>query len=57
MKNLSVPDKHQLRICKDTVKNPLKGVFLGGPNAEESEKILREKFGYTDKQINKLKGE
>jgi len=57
VKNLSVPDKHQLRVLKDTVKNPLKGVFLGGPSAEESEKILREKFGYSDNQINKLKGE
>ena len=56
MKNLSVPDKHQLRVLKDTVKNPLKGVFLGGPSAEESEKILRDKFGYTDKQISNLKG-
>ena len=48
-------DKHQHRICRDTVRNPLKGKFLGGPNAEEAEKTLREKFHYTDQQIAKLK--
>lgn len=51
----SVPDKHQLKILKDTVKNPAKGMFLGGPSAEEAEKILKQKFGYSDAQIKKLK--
>lgn len=51
----NVFDYHQLRILKDTVRNPLKGKFLGGPSAEESEKVLREKFGYTDAQIERLK--
>jgi len=46
---------HTERICKDTVRNPLKGIFLGGPTAEEAEQILRKDFGYTDKQIQKLK--
>lgn len=50
-----VPDQHQLKILKDTVTNPLKGKFLGGPTAEEAEKILKEKFDFTDKQIAKLK--
>lgn len=52
----SVPDQHQLRILIDNLKNPLKAKFLGGPSVEESESILREKFGYTDAMINKLKG-
>ena len=52
---LSVPDKHQLRICKDTVKNPMLGKFLGGPSAEEAEKVLREKFHFSDAQIARLK--
>jgi len=51
----SVPDTHQKKILIDTVKNPMKGKFLGGPSAEEAEKILRKKFGYTDDQIKKLK--
>jgi len=51
----SVPDKHQLKILKDTVKNPAKGKFMGGPSAEEAEKILRSKFKFTDAQIKKLK--
>jgi hypothetical protein len=54
-KTASVPDQHQLRILKDTVKNPLKGKFLGGPSAEEAEETLRKKFKYTDKQIEDLK--
>jgi len=51
----STADQHQLRILKDTVKNPLKGKFLGGPSADEAEKTLRSKFGFTDAQISKLK--
>jgi hypothetical protein len=48
-------DKHELIICRDTVRNPAKGIFLGGPDAEEAEQILREKFNYTDEQIQHLK--
>ena len=51
----SVPDRHQLKVLIDTVKNPLKGKFLGGPSAEEAEEILRNKFNYTDREIQKLK--
>ena len=46
---------HQKRICVDTVRNPLKGLFLGGPSAAEAEKTLRERFGFTDAQIAALK--
>ena len=51
----SVPDQHQLKILKDTVKNPMKGRILGGPSAEEAEKTLKDKFKFTDKQIANLK--
>ena len=54
-KQLSAPDQHQLRICMGTVKNPAKGLFLGGPSAEEAEKMLREKFGFSDNRIYGLK--
>jgi hypothetical protein len=54
-KTAGVPEDHQLKILKDTVKNPMKGKFLGGPSAEEAEKTLREKFHFTDKQITTLK--
>ena len=53
---LSVADAHQLRILKDTVRNPLKGQFLGGPSAEEAEETLRSKFRFTSEQIRNLKG-
>jgi len=48
-------DRHQHKILVDTVKNPLKGKFLGGPSAEEAEETLREKFKYTDAEIQRLK--
>ena len=54
--SMSVPDKHQHRIAVDTVKNPMKGMFLGGPNAAEAEATLRGKFGYNDADIAKLTG-
>lgn len=46
-------DKHQLKIMIDTVKNPNKGL-LGGPDADEAKRILKQKFHYTDKQIADL---
>lgn len=51
----SIHEKHQLKILLDTVRNPMKGVFLGGPNANEAEKTLRDKFNYSDAEILKLK--
>ena len=51
----NVADYNQHHIAVDTVKNPNKSM-LGGPSAEESEEILRNKFGYTDQEINMLKG-
>jgi hypothetical protein len=50
------PDYHQHKILCDNVRNPMKALFLSNTTAEESEKTLREKFGYTDKDIEKLKG-
>ena len=52
---MSTPDKHQLKILIDTVKNPLKGMFLGGPSAQEAKVMLREKFHYTDEEIKEMK--
>ena len=51
-----MPKSNQEKIAIDTVKNPNKSL-LGGPTASEAEKMLRTKFGYTDKQIAKLKEE
>jgi len=49
-----VGDKHQKKIAIDTVKNPNKSL-LGGPSPEQAEKMLKDKFGMSDKQIQKLK--
>ena len=54
VKDASVPDMHQKRILIDTIKNPAKGVFLGGPSFAEAKEILMKKFGYTEEQIKKL---
>lgn len=51
----TVADKHQYKILIDTIKNPLKGKFLGGPTEEEAIEILKNKYGYTDADIEKLK--
>lgn len=45
---------HQERICRKSVTYPTLAFFLGGPCAAEAEKILRTKFGYTDRQIKQL---
>ena len=47
-------DTRQKRIAIDTVRNPSKAL-LGGPSASEAEDILKTKFGYSDKDIAKLK--
>jgi len=51
---LSTADKHQKKIAIDTVRNPAKAL-LGGPSAKEAETVLRTKFKYSDKQIQKIK--
>lgn len=48
-------DFNQHKIAVDTLKNPNKGLFMGGPSAKEAEETLMKKFGYTTQEINKLK--
>lgn len=50
-----IASKKQLGILIDTIKNPLKGKFLGGITADEAERVLKSKFKYTDAEIEKLK--
>jgi hypothetical protein len=50
----TIPDQHQHRIAVETVKRPMLKL-LGGMDLYEAERLLKEKFGYTDKQINLLK--
>jgi hypothetical protein len=49
-------ERHQLKVLLDTLKMPsaMAGV-MGGPDAEEAEEILRDKFQYTDAEIRRLK--
>jgi hypothetical protein len=51
------PDYHQHKIAVDTIKNPNKGLFMGGPSAKEAEETLRTKFKYSDSEIKKLRNE
>jgi hypothetical protein len=52
----SVPEQHQLKILIQTLRmpDPIAGV-MGGPSPKEAEKILREKFDYSDAEIRRLK--
>lgn len=51
---LSVPQQHQLKIAKKTLKMSDAGAnIMGGMNKEEARKFLKS-IGYTDKQIAKL---
>ena len=48
------PDYHQHKIAVDTVRNPMKAL-MGGPSAKEAEQTLLKKFGYSKKEVEKLK--
>lgn len=50
----NVAHKNQLKVLKDTVRNPAKAL-MGGPTEAEAVTVLKEKFGYTDKQLDKLR--
>ena len=47
------PEWHQHKIAVDTVKNPNKAL-LGGPKLEEAKKMLKEYYGYSDKDLETL---
>lgn len=52
----SVPQKHQLKIAKDTLKMSDAGArIMGGMSKKEAIEFLKSK-GYSDKQIKKLEG-
>jgi len=47
------PDWHKYKIALDTVKNPNKSL-LSGPSLEEAKKMLKQHFGYSDKDLKDL---
>ncbi len=49
------PEWYEYKIAVDTIKNPLKGKFMSGPSQQQAIKTLKNNFGFTDKQINRLK--
>lgn len=57
-KGMSVPDKHQLRIAKDTLKmNPVMARVMGGPSPEEAKEIikrLKAKYGLKKEELQVL---
>lgn len=53
-KKLSVPEKHQERIAKDTLKmSDVMADVMGGMNKKEAKDFLKS-IGYTDNEIKKL---
>lgn len=56
VRNLSVPEKHQLRIALQTLKMTDAGAnIMGGMNKEEARSFLKSK-GYSDQAIQRLEG-
>lgn len=56
-RTLDTPDKHQLRVLKQLMRAPDAAVpIMGGGyrNKDEVRSVLRNKFGYTDRQIARL---
>lgn len=54
---MNVADKHQLKILRSTVRNPME--YLLNPIGLDQTKaieILKTKFKYSNKQIEKLRG-
>ena len=51
---MTVADRHQLKILKDTIRNPMMGL-LNGPSQATAVHVLKTRFGYTDKQIDNLR--
>lgn len=47
-------DYHEHRIAFDTIKNPNKGFFLGGITEKEAIKVLKEKYEYSNADIEKI---
>ena len=56
MRQLSIPEQHQLRIVTDNLRNPLKGKFLGGPTGDEAKEIYHKLTGraWAEKSILSL---
>ena len=54
---MTPPNKHQLKILRSTVKNPMEYLLnpIGLDQAKAIE-ILKTKFKYSDKQIKQLQG-
>jgi hypothetical protein len=56
VRNLSVPEKHQLRIALQTLKMTDAGAnIMGGMNKEEARAFLK-RMGYSDQSIQRLEG-
>ena len=57
MKNntLSVPEKHQFKIAKSTLRmSDIGARIMGGQTKEEAREFLRNKMNWSEKQIQKF---
>lgn len=51
MKNLSVPEKHQLKVAKQTLKYSDAGaLIMGGMTKEEAREVIKRLAGRTPKE-------
>ena len=51
MKNLDVPEQHQLKVARDTLKMSDMGArIMGGPTKEEAREIIKKLTGKVAKE-------
>ncbi len=54
---MDIADRNQLKVLKDLVKHPMKYLMNSiGLDETKAIEILKTKFKYSDKQIEKLRG-
>ena len=53
--NLSIPEQHQLKIAKSTLKMHDAGAMLmGGMSKDQARRFLKDRAGWSDERIKKL---
>ena len=55
---MDIADRNQLKVLKDLVKHPMKYLMNSiGLDETKAIEILKTKYNYTNKQIQKLRGD
>jgi hypothetical protein len=53
--NLSVPEKHQFKIAKDTLRmNDTMANIMGGMTKDQARQFLRDRCGWSEQRIERF---